>query len=411
MQAGSIEVDLDLRHHVDVSLARELAAAQLVDGLVLVGLRLLVVDGHRARDVAFLQEGLDQDIVAIAAVDVANDGKVEAGALDDVEGEADDGRLDLGVEVLFPGSLLRQVMHIRDAVGRDGNVVDGHGLEVGDTAAKGALHQEGVTDGLEAGREFGLAHSLELVGTQEDRCVVHGFHDGFAVLLAQGTEGRALDVAVEFEVVEEGLEHLELADYRIGGKALLGEVLGLYVFVELGVLVDVLVLVVQEVSELEQHVVVEFGRGEMREALDGKEALQLVADHGDMGSASRADNSDFLCVVDVFVELGDEGLGVAAARGRGVAQFLNGGVHHVGEHIHAFLLHLFVGLAHQVDLLVDGVVEVAVVDGDAGLEFAVWRELVQVLFGGLDVGFVGDVGFSSVAQTETNGILFGIFLS
>lgn len=130
-----------------------------------------------------------------------------------------------------------------------------------------------------------------------------------------------------------------------------------------------------------------------------------------MGTTSIANNSDFLCVVDVFVELGDESLGVAAARGRGVAQFLYGGIHHVGEHVHAFFLHLLVGLAHQVDLLVDGVEEVAVVDGDAGLEFAVGRELVQVLLGGLDVGFVGDVGFSSVAQTETNGILFGVFLS
>ena len=130
-----------------------------------------------------------------------------------------------------------------------------------------------------------------------------------------------------------------------------------------------------------------------------------------MGTTSIANNSDFLCVVDVFVELGDESLGVTAARGRGVAQNFNGGVHHVGEHIHAFFLHLLVGPAHQVDLLVDGVEEVAVVDGDAGLEFAVWRELVQVLFGGLDVRFVGDVGFSSVAQTETNGILIWVFLS
>lgn len=263
MEAGGIEVDLDLGHHVDMGLPGELAAAQLIDGPVLVGFRLFVVDGHRACDVAFLQEGLDQDVVAIAAVDVADDGKVEAGALDDVEGEADDGRLDLGVEVLLTGGLLRQVMDVRDAVGRDGNVIDGHGLEVGDTAAKGALHQEGVADGLEAGRNLSLAHALELVGPQEDRRVVHSFHDGFAVLLAQGTEGRALDVAVEFEVVEEGLEHLELADYRVGGEALLGEILRLEVFIELGVLVDVLVLVVQEASELEQHVVVEFGRGEM----------------------------------------------------------------------------------------------------------------------------------------------------
>lgn len=263
VQAGGIEVDLDLRHHVDMGFPGELAAAQLVDGLVLVGLRLLVVDGHRARDVAFLQEGLDQDVVAIAAVDVADDGKVEAGAFDDVEGEADDGRLDLGIEVLLAGGLLRQVVHVWDAVGRDGNVVDGHGLKVGDAAAKGALHQEGVADGLEAGRKLGLAHTLELVGPQEDRRVVHGFHHGFAVLLAQGTEGRALDVAVEFEVVEEGLEHLELADYRVGGESFFGEVLRLDVFVELGVLVDVLVLVVQEASELEQHVVVEFGRGDV----------------------------------------------------------------------------------------------------------------------------------------------------
>lgn len=244
VQAGGIEVDLDLGHHVDMGLPGELAAAQFVDGFVLVALLLLVVDGHCARDVAFLQEGLDQDVVAIAAVDVADDWKVEAGALDDVEGEADDGRLDLGVEFLLAGGLLRQVVDVRDAVGRDGDVVDGHGLEVGDTAAKGTLHQEGVADGLEAGRKLGLAHTLELIGTQEDRRVVHGFHDGFAVLLAQGTEGRALDVAVEFEVVEEGLEHLELADYRVGGEALLGEVLRLDVFVEFGVLVDVLVLVV-----------------------------------------------------------------------------------------------------------------------------------------------------------------------
>ncbi len=263
VEASGIEVDLDLGHHVDMGLPGELAATQLVDGLVLVHLRLLVIDGHRARDVAFLQEGLDQDVVAIAAVNVADDGKVEAGALDDVEGEADDGRLDLGVEVLLTGGLLRQVVDVRNAVGRDGNVVDGHGLEVGDAAAKGALHQEGVADGLEAGRELCLAHALELVGPQENRRIVHGFHDGFAVLLAQGTEGRALDVAVELEVVEEGLEHLELADYRVGGEALLGKVLRLDVFIELGVLVDVLVLVVQEVAELEQHVVVEFGRGKV----------------------------------------------------------------------------------------------------------------------------------------------------
>ncbi len=221
-------------------------------------------------------------------------------------------------------------MDVRNALGRDGDIVDGHGLKVGDAAAEGALDQEGVAHGLEARRNLGLAHALEFVATEEDRRVVHGFHHHFAVVLAQGAEGRALDVAVEFEVAEEGLEHLELTDHGVGGEALLGKVLRLDVRVELGEFVHVEVLVVEKGAELQEHVVVELGGREVREALDGEEALQLVADHGDVSSAPGSKHADILGVVDVFMELRDEGLGVAAACGRRVAQLFNGGVHHVG---------------------------------------------------------------------------------
>lgn len=97
VQAGGIKVDLDFAHQVDMRLSGQLAAAQLADGLIDIGLLLLVVDGHRASDVALLEEGLDQGVVTIAAIDIADDGKLEAGALDDVESEADDGRLYFGV--------------------------------------------------------------------------------------------------------------------------------------------------------------------------------------------------------------------------------------------------------------------------------------------------------------------------
>lgn len=301
-------------------------------------------------------------------------------------------------------------MDVRNALGRDGDIVDGHGLEVSDAAAESALHQEGVAHGLEALRELGLAHALEFVAAKENWCVVHGFHHHFTVVLAQGAEGRALDVAVEFEVAEEGLEHLELADHGVGGEALLGKVLRLDVRVELGIFVHVEVLVVEEGAELEEHVVVELGSREVREALDGEKALQLVADHGNMGSAPGSKHADILGVVDVFMELRDEGLGVAAGLGYGIAQLLYDLVHHFGEHVQAFLLHLFVCLVHQGDLLIDGVEEVAVVDGDVGLQFAFGSELFEVFGRGFDVGLVGDVGFATVAQTETNGIFFGVFL-
>ncbi len=97
VQAGGIEVDLDFAHQVDVGLSGQLAAAQLADGLIDIGLLLLVVDGHRASDVALFEEGLDQGVVTGLAVDVADDGKAELRALDDVESEADDGRLYFGV--------------------------------------------------------------------------------------------------------------------------------------------------------------------------------------------------------------------------------------------------------------------------------------------------------------------------
>ena len=163
VQAGGIEVDLDFAHQVDVGLSSQLAAAQLVYGLIDIGLLLFVVDGDRAGDVTLLEERLDQGVVAIAAIDVADDGKLEAGVLDDVEGEADDGRLHLGVEVLLAGGLLRQVVDVRDALGRDGDVVDGHSLEVGNTATEGALDQEGIAHRLEARRKLGFAHALEFV--------------------------------------------------------------------------------------------------------------------------------------------------------------------------------------------------------------------------------------------------------
>ena len=253
-------------------------------------------------------------------------------------------------------------MDVRDALGRDGDIVDGHGLEVSDTAAERALNQEGVADTLEAYGNLRLADALELVAPQEYRHIIHGFHHGFLVFLAEGAERGTVDFATEFELRKEGLQHLELADHGIGGQALLRNVLGLHVLVKLAVLGDVEILVIEEVAKLKQLLFAKLGRSEVRNALDGEEALQLAAHHFYVCATPLAYGTDVSRVIQVFVELGDERLDVVPGLDDGVALAFNEGVHHLGSQVQALAEHLVIGVAHQLDLAVDAIEELAVVD-------------------------------------------------
>ena len=400
MEAGGVEVDLDFAQHVDVGLAGEFAAAQIAERDVFVGVLGLAVDGDLAVELALAQERLDEYVVARLAVDVADDGEIEAGALDDVEGEAGDGRLDLGVAFLGSCGLLREVVDVRDALFRDGNVFHSEGLKVGDAAAERALDQEGVADGLQAGRDPGCPEGFEFVAAEVDRVVVLGFHDGFLALAAELAEGVAVDLALEFEFVEEGLQHLELADDGIGGEAVGRQVVGPDAFVEVFVFVDVEVLVVEELAEFEQLLVVEFLGGKVAEALDGEVALEFVGNDGDVGTAAFADDPVALGSFDVFVEGRDEGLGIFTDSLDWDFVALDETVHDFGVEVEALLHHLFVGALDQIFFGRDGVEELAVVNRAFGLEFALGGEFGEVFEAGFDAGAMEDVGGSAVGQAK-----------
>ncbi len=401
MEAGSIFIDLDLGHHVDESFSAQLGAALRVDGDILVLAQFFVVDGHRAVDAALLDHPFDERIETRLAIDVADDGKIEVRALDDVEGEADQRSLHFLVGILRAGGLLRQVVDIRDALVGDGDIGHGHRLKIGNATAQGAEDHEGVARGPQVLRELRRAHEFEFFGAEEDRVVVQGFHDSVLALLTELAERRLDDLVVLLEGIEEGLDDLHLCGHGVEAQALGGQRALVQLLIEELVLGDVGVFVEEEVAEVHQEVGRNFAGNGARNAFDDEVALKLAGDGNEVVVASQADDA----VAEGFVGIAPESDGQEFL-GRtdffdGMLDFFNGAFEDFAGNVKPPFEHACVGVVHNGHFAIDFAREDHIVDFGAGLGLAGRVvETRQVLEVGIDVGLVEELDVATVAEAE-----------
>lgn len=386
MEACSIFIDLDLGHHVDEGFSAQLGAALRVDGNILVLAQLLVVDRHRAVDAALLDHPLDERIETRLAVDIADDGKVEVRALDDIESETDQRGLHFLVGILGAGGLLRQIVDIRDALVGDGDIGHGHRLKVGNAAAQGAEDHECVARGPQVLRELRRAHEFEFLGAKEDRVVVQGFDDSVLALLAELAKGRLDDLVVLLEGIEEGLDNLHLRGHGVEAQALGGQRALVQLLVEEFVLGDVGVFVEEEVAEVHQEIGRDLAGDSARDAFDDEVALKLAGDgdkvvvaglandavaEGLVGIAPESDGQEFLGRTDFF---------------DGMLDFFNGALEDFAGDVKSLFEHARIGVIHDGHFAIDFAREDRIVDFGAGLGLAGRVvETCQVLEVGIDV--------------------------
>lgn len=401
MKAGSIFIDLDLGHHVDKGFSAQLGAALRVNGHILVLAQLLVVDGHGAIDTALLDHPLDERIETRLAVDVADDGKVEVRALDDVEGETDQRGLHFLIGILRAGGLLRQVVDVRDALVRDGDISHGHRLKVGNAAAQSAEDHKCVARGPQFLRELRRAHEFEFFGAEEDRVVVQGFHDSVLALLAELAERRLDDLVVLLEGIEEGLDDLHLSSHGVEAQALGRQRALVQLLIEELVLGDVGVFVEEEVAEVHQEVGRDLAGNGARDAFDDEVALELAGDCDEVIVASLADDA----VAEGFVGIAPESDGQEFL-GRtdffdGMLDFFNGTLEDFAGEIKPLFEHARVCVVHDSHFAIDFAREDHIVDFGAVLGLACRIvEARQVLKVGIDVGLVEKLDVATVAETE-----------
>ena len=213
VQAGCVQVDLDLAHHIDVGLTGQLGGGFLIEGDVHVVVLFLVIDSHLAVDAAGFNEVADFLVVEAGSGLAEIDAEVEPGAHDDVVGQADDGGDDFLVGVLGAACLGWDVVDVRDSFRADGDLVHREAAEVSDTAAEAAVQDEGVLGALEFLGDLCVDDFLEFVLTEEYGTVVHRVHDSTFLFRGKAAERRLHDFVRLLQLIEEGLEILH--DYKI----------------------------------------------------------------------------------------------------------------------------------------------------------------------------------------------------
>ena len=413
VQSGGVEVDLDLAHHIDVGLAGQLGGGLLVERDVHIVVLFLVIDGDLAVDAAGLDEVPDLLVVEVGSGLADVDAEVELGALDDVEGQADDGGDDFLVGLLGAAGLGGDVVDVRDAFRADGDLFHGQAAEIADAAAKAAVQDEGILGALEFLGDLGVDDFLEFFLTQEDRTVVHRVHHGTFLLRGEAAEGGLHDFVRLLQLVEKGLEILHRVDHGVDGGAVGRVAAGsalLFNLVELGVLLHVQVFIEDELPVLQQEVGVELGDGDFGKAFNGEETLEFVRLADDHLVAFYSDDS----VAAGFIGKADKTLAEGLGRGGtdlddGIEDLVNLFLQDIRSHVHSLSLHQGVGLGHGGEVGVQLCLQLLVIDGDLGLEGAFRSELLQVLYLNADAGLVIQRNVPSIDETESNpkGVTLG----
>ena len=413
VKSGSVEVDLDLAHHIDVGLAGQLGRGFFVEGDVHVVVLFLVIDGDLAVDAGSLDEVADFLVVVVGPGLGETEAEVEVGALDDVEGQADDGGGDFLVGLLGAASFGGNVVDVRDSFRTDGDLVHREAGEVADAAAEAAVQDEGVLGALHSFGDLSVDDFLEFFLTEVDGAVVHRVHDGTFLLSGEAAEGRLHDFVRLLQLIEEGLEILHCVDHSIDGGTVIRVAAGsalLFHLIEFGVLLDILVFIEYELAVFEEEVCIEFFRGDFGKAVDEEEALEFVC--------LADDHLVALCTDDTVTAgfVGKADVALAEGLSGGVADFDDGVqnllylfLQDIGGHVHTLGLHQMVGLAHGLHVGIDVRLQLLVVDGDSGAEFSVKFKFVQVGFLGPDAGLVIKRNVSPIYETkpDAEGVALG----